>query len=64
LFVALEIVNSRLEAIQKQKSSSRWLAAGDMNTKFFQMTTRWRSVQNMINSKWVVWGPYLSKEPS
>lgn len=48
LFADLEIVNSRSEAIQKQTSRSCWLGVGDMNTKFFHMTTRCRSIQNMI----------------
>lgn len=46
LFVELQKINLRQEAILKQKSRYNWLGSGNM--KIFHTITRWRSMQNMI----------------
>jgi len=37
------------EAVLQQKARFKWLKQGDLNTKFFHSTVKWRRVRNVIN---------------
>jgi len=39
----------RQEAIMHQKARKKWLKQGDLNTKYFHSSVKWRRMRNGIN---------------
>lgn len=57
LLAELKKLDVRLESLLKQKFRVRWLAAGDMNSRFFHSITNWRKKNNnfagmIVQNEW------------
>ncbi|XP_068498242.1 uncharacterized protein [Phaseolus vulgaris] len=57
LFAKLSVSKSKQEAILFQKARQSWIKQGDLNTKFFHSSVKWRRARNQlhgifVNNKW------------
>ena len=57
LFAKLSVSKSKQEAILFQKARQSWIKQGDLNTKFFHSSVKWRRARNklhgvFVNNKW------------
>jgi len=48
LLAELYVVSYQIEVLAKQKSRTRWLEEGDLNTKSFHRSVKWRRAKNSI----------------
>ena len=54
---SLPSFQSKQEAILFQKARQRWIKQGDLNTKYFHSSVKWRRARNQlhgifVNKKW------------
>jgi len=53
LFAKLSVSKSKQEAILFQKARQSWIKQGDLNTKFFHSSVKWRRARNQLHEIFV-----------
>jgi len=46
LLAELRLIVYQLEVLAKQKSRAKWMAEGDINTRYFHQINKWRRIKN------------------
>ena len=61
LLSQLRLVDSKMDSLSRQKARANWCKFGDMNSKFYHTTIRWRRLKNEV--KGVEVGGQWCEEP-
>jgi len=48
LLSQLRMVDNKLDSLSKQKARASWFKSGDMNSRFYHSTIRWRRLKNEV----------------